>query len=238
MRSTQYAQRCTGRSGFHAHGTASRRYTDDDCDCLIVHRGDVEASGPRFSFGDYSLVTCSIDVQHCSDPSIKEGALPVIVELREKFAKNGKNAVESRPPASWEGSRHLKEEEFFRAVTLGLFDYMRKSRSHGFVLSLSGGADSGAIACLVTLMVERLVAERGIAWTRNVLPYLENAEVSVPQFLTTIYQALPNSSEVTRTAAASLAHSIGSSHHEFSLGEVHQGYLEEVSGKLGVAFNW
>ena len=62
--------------------------------------------------------------------------------------------------------------------------------------------------------------------------------MSVSQFLTTIYQALPHSSEETRSAAASLALSIGSSHHEFSLGEVHQGYLEEVSGKLGVSLNW
>ena len=28
------------------------------------------------------------------------------------------------------------------ALSLALFDYMRKSRSRGFVLSLSGGADS------------------------------------------------------------------------------------------------
>ena len=65
----------------------------------------------------------------------------------------------SRP--AWESSPHVKEEEFTRAVALGLFDYLRKSRSQGFVVSLSGGADSSAVACLVALMVEMAVAELG-----------------------------------------------------------------------------
>ena len=39
---------------------------------------------------------------------------------------------------------NVREEEFGRAVALALWDYMRKSRAHGYVVSLSGGADSGA----------------------------------------------------------------------------------------------
>jgi len=62
----------------------------------------------------------------------------------------------------WEKSDHLKEEEFARAVMLGLFDYMRKSHSKGFVVSLSGGVDSSAVSCLVALMVERGVKELGL----------------------------------------------------------------------------
>ena len=37
-------------------------------------------------------------------------------------------------------------------MSLGLFDYMRKSRSNGFVVSLSGGSDSAAVCCLVHLV--------------------------------------------------------------------------------------
>ena len=47
---------------------------------------------------------------------------------------------------AWETGPHVKEEEFTRAVALALFDYLRKSRSHGFVVSLSGGADSAAVS--------------------------------------------------------------------------------------------
>ena len=52
-------------------------------------------------------------------------------------------------------------EEFARAVPLALFDYMRKTRSKGFALSLSGGADSATIAALVRLGVPFGVRERG-----------------------------------------------------------------------------
>ena len=38
------------------------------------------------------------------------------------------------------------------AEALGLFDYMRKSHSNAYVLSLSGGADSTACACLIKFM--------------------------------------------------------------------------------------
>ena len=70
---------------------------------------------------------------------------------------------ERRRPEMLNGSRRariargavlsVKNEEFVRAVTLGLFDYLRKSKACGFVVSLSGGADSSAVACLVAYMV-------------------------------------------------------------------------------------
>ena len=40
---------------------------------------------------------------------------------------------------SWENGPFLKEEEFARTIGLALHDYLRKSRSNGFVVSLSGG---------------------------------------------------------------------------------------------------
>src|SRR6185312_13518067 len=61
----------------------------------------------------------------------------------------------------WENGPHVKEEEFTRAEALALFDYLRKSKSHGFVVSLSGGADSEATVCLVHLMVALGLKELG-----------------------------------------------------------------------------
>jgi len=54
----------------------------------------------------------------------------------------------------WELDADAPFEEFARAIALGLFDYMRKSRSRGFALSLSGGADSATIAALIRLGVK------------------------------------------------------------------------------------
>lgn len=57
---------------------------------------------------------------------------------------------------------HLtREEEFLYSVTLALFDYMRKTHSQGFVLSLSGGADSTTIALLLHRMVLYALHELG-----------------------------------------------------------------------------
>jgi len=63
--------------------------------------------------------------------------------------------------AELETSPDLKEEEFLRAEALALFDYLRKSHSQGFVVSLSGGADSAAVTCLVSLSFEMALAELG-----------------------------------------------------------------------------
>nr|GFD59216.1 hypothetical protein [Tanacetum cinerariifolium] len=46
-------------------------------------------------------------------------------------------------------------------MSLGLFDYLRKARSRGFVLSLSGGADSCFCAVAVAEMVRLGVEELG-----------------------------------------------------------------------------
>jgi NAD+ synthase (glutamine-hydrolysing) len=51
--------------------------------------------------------------------------------------------------------------ELNQAMSLGLFDYLRKARSRGFVLSLSGGADSCFCAVGVAEMVRLGVAELG-----------------------------------------------------------------------------
>ena len=40
--------------------------------------------------------------------------------------------------SSWEDSSHHKEEEFTRAVALGLFDYLRNHTSPGFLVIQDG----------------------------------------------------------------------------------------------------
>src|SRR5690606_36023726 len=64
-------------------------------------------------------------------------------------------------PEPWETGDTSRFEEFARAVPLALFDYLRKSHARGFVVSLSGGADSSAIAVLVSLMVRRALGDLG-----------------------------------------------------------------------------
>jgi NAD+ synthase (glutamine-hydrolysing) len=68
------------------------------------------------------------------------------------------------PPAEVEPLPMPDEyRELNQALSLALFDYMRKARSRGFVLSLSGGADSSMCAVAVAEMVRLGTAELGTA---------------------------------------------------------------------------
>src|SRR5262249_1707749 len=105
---------------------------------------------------------------------------------------------------SWEASPNLKSEEFARAMALGLFDYLRKTRALGFVVSLSGGADSSAMCALIWVMASLAWAELGASGVRERLSHVPGIErVSTPRelvslLLTTVYQATANSGELTR----------------------------------------
>jgi NAD+ synthase (glutamine-hydrolysing) len=150
---------------------------------------------------------------------------------------------------TWEGSKHLKEEEFARAEALGLFDYMRKSRSAGFVVSLSGGADSTAVSCLVRLMVEMGVKELGVEGFVRQLAYIgrlanrakgPNVPIAtlVRELLICVYQGTENSGSVTRNAARGVAEAIGAEFLEFEVGSLVKEYVAIVSKGLGRKLAW
>jgi len=70
-------------------------------------------------------------------------------------------------------------KELNQAMSLGLFDYLRKARSRGFVLSLSGGADSCFCAVGVAEMVRLGVAELGVAEFKRRIGAFEAAKLAV-----------------------------------------------------------
>ncbi len=55
-----------------------------------------------------------------------------------------------------------KDLQFLFAVSLGLFDYLRKSNNSCFILSLSGGMDSACCALLIHRMTSYGIAELGV----------------------------------------------------------------------------
>lgn len=121
--------------------------------------------------------------------------------------------------------KYNPNEEFARAVTLGLYDYMRKSASKGYTLSLSGGADSAACAVLVHLMNERVKLELpGISLTEPVL--------------VCAYQATSNSSKLTREAAQSLAESLNVPFHLWDIEPMVNAYTQLVQNSLGKVLSW
>ena len=137
-----------------------------------------------------------------------------------------------------------KEWEFVQAASLALFDYLRKSKAKGFVLSLSGGADSSTIAVLVAEMVRRGLHELGMDGFISKLGLPLKAEKDnlqkslVNQLLTTAYQGTKNSSEATFNSAKVLAESLGATFMSWTIDEEVQGYTQKIEAALGRALTW
>jgi NAD+ synthase (glutamine-hydrolysing) len=157
---------------------------------LIAAMGKLLAAGPRFSYQPVRLTTAVIDVQATRMNRARTGSFqPDLTHQRhnEVFCPftypNLEPEIAFARPEPWELSPHLKEEEFLRAISLALFDYLRKSRSWGFVVSLSGGADSSAVSCLVALMVELAAADLGPDGFRRALAYIPAIQAGVADSL-------------------------------------------------------
>jgi NAD+ synthase (glutamine-hydrolysing) len=224
-----------------------------DGGALIASSGKLIASGPRFSFEDFKITSAIVDVDatrmsQARTASFKpeiatEDKLHVTVPFDWPLAKRNKKISEDFP-ATWENSSNLKEEEFTRAETLALFDYLRKSHSDGFVVSLSGGADSAAVACLVSLSLEMALSELGAEGLRKKLAYIRQlpknlmAHSLTQALLTTAYQATANSSSTTSKAASAVAKAIGSNHHELNVEELHKGYRSIIESAIGRKLTW
>jgi NAD+ synthase (glutamine-hydrolysing) len=144
------------------------------------------------------------------------------------------------PATIWPDTAYEKHEEFSRAVALGLFDYLRKSRSKGFVVSLSGGADSAAIVYLISLMVDLAARELGLAATCRKLgvPPVATVRELVRGLLVCVYQATANSSDVTRSAARTVAEAAGAEFLVFDVEALVRGYCTMVEGAIGRDLTW
>jgi NAD+ synthase (glutamine-hydrolysing) len=155
---------------------------------------------------------------------------------------SGRNA-RSEDGAFWESGAAVKEEEFTRAVALALFDYLRKAKAGGFTLSLSGGADSAAVAVLVRQAFAGAMAELGADQVRRKLTHLRLPETLDDRtltglLLTTAYQPTENSGTVTRDAARAVAEALGAHHLELDVAAVHRGYLDVVERAVGRPLDW
>jgi len=132
-----------------------------------------------------------------------------------------------------------KNEEFAKAASLALFDYLRKSHSKGFVISLSGGADSACCAVLVSEMARRGTEELGEEFgARLGIENLTDIKKTVGQLLTCAYQSSRHSGAQTLYAAKTLALSIGAEFHHWSIEEETASYEEKISRVLKRPVAW
>lgn len=212
----------------------------------------IVAEGRRLSFEDVQLAVGTLELLR-SRFSL-DAAVPVRRVIEVPFDWPNAPALEPlthRTPGAGADGEITKEEAFARVLALGLFDYLRKSHSRGFVVSLSGGADSATVATLVRILVELGVGELGLqgfcdklgpfaqawlgqGWTQG----SASIESLVSSLLTTVYQATENSSEVTRHAAHEVARALGAKHHEISVQTLLGGYAALGAELLGRPLAW
>lgn len=218
---------------------------------LIASQGEILAAGPRFSFQPVLVTTAVVDVELNRMSRARSAAFQPEQAFRDEGVVSKPWIFPDLEPRretaswpAWETGPHLKEEEFTRAVMLGLFDYLRKSRARGFVVSVSGGADSSAVTCLAALMIEAAYRELGHeAFCRALSHIPELAETRTDQqriarLVHCIYQATRNNSPATQEAAAAVVTSLGATWSCISVDDIVDLYVRRIESILGYPLTW
>jgi NAD+ synthase (glutamine-hydrolysing) len=212
---------------------------------IIASAGTPIAETTRFSFADFQVVDAIADVDFTRLQRSRTASFTPDVDASDEDVVSVPFAWPKLAPRPFRAvvlSDYSKEEAYARVMALGLFDYLRKSRSHGFVVSLSGGADSAACAYLVRLMIDLALAELGVDGLRSKLAYLKDLPTDAAsltrRLLTTAYQSTRNSGDVTRNAARAVAEAIGADHHELDVDALVQAYVALAEQALGRKLTW
>lgn len=249
-----------------------------DGGCVIANAGQIINQGPRFHHTPCEVITSLIrnnnsrmrkaitsqrysEIQHNLNDYIVKIDLNTAssdLEIDAETYLNRLTSVEmmQKEVAAWEKSPFLEHEEASRAIALGLRDWSEKTRTNGYTLSLSGGADSGLVGTLCNLAVKLELSEfkakdlsiKDSFFIRFVDDELKNNVDKVDMdlleknimanFLETAYQPSANSGNVTYTAATKLAEYIGSTHFNFPIKNVVEEYEKVLSDETGIEFNW
>ena len=229
----------------------------------IAYHGTWLQESLSFSFQDFTASSCLLDLAYSQVEKVRQHhshntyqtthqpnvAVTILDISTPQAKKKNPNVYPYKPSHTLQDStitvkRLTQNEQFARAVSLGLFDYLRKSKGKGFVISLSGGVDSSACAILVQQMMARAISELG---TRTALLRLgredlvtkvtkisPNADLKtllaqvMPHLLYTLYQATDNNTEDSRKAAQEISKVVNSTHQEYNIQEQVDAYLKTV----------
>ncbi|EMY61436.1 NAD(+) synthase [Leptospira terpstrae] len=218
---------------------------------IFASLGNLVKEGPRLTFTQFHVTSYSFDPMEIRaakarsfrdpKPKLQVGEFTKInlVTVTQAIGKDslGFSVLDKRKETETNADEnsnfiHLSSfEEFTRAVCLGLFDYLKKSRTKGFTLSLSGGADSATCALLVTAMKE-------IAKQENGGSIFSSLGIEEKNLLVTIYQKTENNSSLTEEIAKTLSEELGCSFYSISIDRAVETSVELIESVLGKTLNW
>ncbi|KAL4066030.1 hypothetical protein V8B97DRAFT_1864885 [Scleroderma yunnanense] len=214
----------------------------DGC-AMIAMNGKIIAQGSQFSLSDVEVITATIDIEDVrahrtsrsralqAASSARYHRIEVPFALSEgKFTDIASERAPGLRLGLHDAKFHKPEEEIALGPACWLWDYLRRSRTQGYFVPLSGGIDSCATAIIVysmcCLVVEaaRRAEKHVIADARRIVGDPQDSRYipSDPRefcnrIFHTCYMGTENSSAETRKRAKDLANAIGSYHVDLNM---------------------
>lgn len=227
-------------------------------DVSIAADGKLLAEAERFKFTEYVVTSAEIDLDllkrrqfskvevHSGDVANEVSVNFSVIEKEGESAKDYRSIKPGLKSLGDPGTAAISiEEEFYRVTALGLFDYLRKSRSKGFVISLSGGVDSAATAIIAVNSLRLAIDALGIEEFLRVTGFRDKFSGKTPsisqvvsELVTCVYQRTSNNSKDTQENAFRLAKALGVTFYEFEIDPIVNGYVKLVEDKVGQKLEW
>ncbi|EFJ27546.1 hypothetical protein SELMODRAFT_95570 [Selaginella moellendorffii] len=245
-------ERCGGVYLYaNQQGCDGGRLYYDGC-ASVVMNGEVILQGRQFSLHDVDVCTVCLDLDEvvnfrASKSSFREQAserrsmacVNVAASLCE--LSSSRSLRISRP---LKATRFLPEQEIALGPACWLWDYLRRSGASGYLLPLSGGADSSAVAAIVGSMCQLVIKaihendKRVLTDARRIGNYKPGEEPADSQefasrIFYTVYMASQNSSTDTQSRAQQLAREIGSNHWNLKIDIVVNALISLFCGLTG-----
>ncbi|KAK0766879.1 hypothetical protein N5P37_000608 [Trichoderma harzianum] len=210
----------------------------DGCSMIMVN-GEIVAQGAQFSLVDVEVVVATVDLEEVRSyrfaPSrgFQATQAPVYERIEVDFRLTHDTLRILEIPTPPRPARyHLPEEEIALGPACWLWDYLRRSKTAGYLVPLSGGIDSCATATIVYSMCRLVVQavkdgnEDVIADVKRLAAYSDKLPDTPEEFCNqifhTVYMGMANqSSKETRQRAKDLAKRIGSYHTDMNIDDTY-----------------
>ena len=209
----------------------------DGCACALVN-GSVVEQGDQFSLKDVEVVVATVDLEEvvsyrgsiCSLREQASGAacIPIVrVDFSMCSTAPGASVLSVVKDAKY----LLPQEEIAYGPACWMWDYMRRSGAAGYLLPLSGGADSSSTAAITGCMCQLAVkaiqeGDKTVeADARRIGQYGSDELIDDPKELAnrlfvTVYMGTVNSSTETQDRSKLLSEEIGSYHMDVKIDTV------------------
>lgn len=233
-----------------------------DAGCMIASEGQIVSYGERFNCQEVLLNQALINISAnrvtriVSSETIGIEQAAGLIKLPMTLTTTNPNWAEKGTIATtplsvddfWNSlsGDDRAHSEICYAIANGLWDWMRRTYTHGFIVSMSGGADSGLAGTLVYLSHYIALHQLGGAayraclpqsWMDDLPPAPESStdapqwlhQYVMPKVLLCLYQGTDNSSSVTFDAAKAVSENIGANFIHWNIQTIVDDYIHLVN---------